>query len=245
MAISRRHFLGVGLGAAMSLLMPQRIISAQQTTRVIFKGREDLPQVCLTYDDLWDEAIALKIGELYAERDIPITFFPAGLAITANVDNPSEGYADLYKKLYDMGHEFGCHLYSHTDITEYDQRYLKWWEVEPWYDEMERALGFAYEPVAVRPPMGIVTNPLFNIAIEYDLSIVLWNGNMYDIGCGQDCEELLLSRFVNAMDNGTIYLYHGLQPSFDVIERQLDLLAEAEMENVTLSAMLAALQEEN
>lgn len=245
MSLTRRHFLGVCFsGALVATLRHHRLgtVDALQTTSVVFHGREDLPQICLTYDDLWDEAQSLAIGQAFADHDLSVTFFPSGNAITANIDNPTEGYDDLYPKLLDMGHEFGCHLYTHTDISDYDHRRLKWWEVEPWLDELARALGEPYEPVALRPPMGIVTDPLFDIAIEYDMRIVLWNADSRDVTCGEDCEDDLFNRFDEQLSNGAIYLYHTLAPSHAIIEKQLARLEEAEMQAVPLSEMLATLE---
>lgn len=254
MTISRRQFLlGMGLGASM-LLLPSLnrarattgADSAPRLSMTISRGRRDLPQICLTYDDLWDEDIALEMAQAFADHDMRVTFFPAGSAITANIDRPKPGYADLYKQIYDMGHEFGCHLYTHTDITEADVHRLKWWEMEPWLDEMERALGFPYEPCCIRPPMGIVTQALHLIAQEYELPIVLWSADTRDSFCTVDyCDELLLGYFVNQLNNGEIFLQHTIPASAAIIDGQVEALAEAEMENVLLSDMLAALLDED
>lgn len=247
MTINRRQFLKNGLYTLTALMIPDLLPQTQllAQTAVIFHGREDLPHVCLTYDDMWDEEMTLKIATAFAEKELSATFFPAGLSITANIDNPTDGHNDLYKKLLDMGHEFGCHLYTHTNITTYDQRYLKWWEIEPWLDELERALGKPYEPVAIRPPLGIVTDPLYNIAVEYNLPIVLWNSEADDTSCREDCDDILLSHFTESLKNGAIYLYHTLEQSFNIIETQFDILAEANIESVPLSIMLEALKKKS
>ncbi|PJF21543.1 MAG: hypothetical protein CUN56_10545 [Phototrophicales bacterium] len=240
--ISRRRFLQAGFA---SLMLPlHRFAPSQQIVRAITHGREDLPQICLTYDDLWDEEVALQIAEAYAEKDISITFFPPGSAITANINRPV--VEDLYKQIYDLGHEFGCHLYTHTDITEADERRLRWWEVNPWLEEMENALGFAYDPVAIRPPMGIVTNALYNICAEYELPLVLWSVDMRDTFCApNECEAVLMNRFTDTLENGQIYLLHTLPQSLTVIDSMLDAMAEAELAHVPLSAMLAELENES
>ena len=254
MAISRRQFLlGMGLGTSMLLLPSLRGVrastdatSSPRLSTTISRGRSDLPQVCLTYDDLWDEDIALEMAQAFADHDMRVTFFPIGSAITANIDRPKPGYADLYKQIYDMGHEFGCHLYTHTDITEADVYRLRWWEVQPWLDEMERALGFPYEPVAIRPPMGIVTQALHLIAQEYELPIVMWSADTRDSFCTVDyCEDLLLSYFVGELKNGAIFLQHTIPASAVIIDAQVEALEEAGMENVLLSDMLAALFDED
>ncbi len=254
MAISRRQFLLVmGLGTSMLLLPSLHGVRAStgatsgpRLSTTISRGRRDLPQICLTYDDLWDEDIALEMAQAFADHDMRVTFFPSGSAITANIDRPTPGHANLYKQIYDMGHEFGCHLYTHTDITEADVHRLKWWEVEPWLDEMERALGFPYEPCAIRPPMGIVTQALHTIALEYELPLVLWSADTRDSFCTVDyCEDLLLSYFKDQLNNGAIFLQHTTSASAAIIDVQVQALEEAGMENTLLSDMLAALFDED
>lgn len=111
---------------------------------------------------------------------------------------------------------------------------------------MERALGFPYEPCCIRPPMGIVTQALHLIAQEYELPIVLWSADTRDSFCTVDyCDELLLSYFIDQLNNGEIFLQHTIPASAAIIDGQVEALEEAEMENVLLSDMLAALFDED
>ena len=74
-------------------------------------------KVSLTYDDLWSEYYTLRIGREYYRRNIRLTLFPAGRAVLNNLERPNRGYENLYPRLRDMGHEFGCHLFTHRVIT--------------------------------------------------------------------------------------------------------------------------------
>jgi peptidoglycan/xylan/chitin deacetylase (PgdA/CDA1 family) len=249
MPLTRRKFLTTGVGAALALCLPgwaERALAApRQAITAIFHGRRDVPQVCLTYDDMWDEAVSLKIAEAFAEKDIKVTFFPAGLAIRANINTPTAGHENLYQRIYEMGHEFGCHTYSHIDITDLTARDLVDSQIQTWIEVMNDALGFEYQPVALRPPMGIVTNALFDAAYETDLPIVLWSADMRDSFCAPDqCEAELSWRFGVLLKNGEIFLQHTTEGSLAVINQQLELLDEMKLSTVLLSEMLAVLNGE-
>lgn len=250
MTVSRRQFL-VGLGAGgLSLLTPsmmQGIRSGAQLDKIIYiirKGREDLNQVSLTFDDCWYEDLTLTIAEKFAERGQKITFFPAGLAIRANIDRPTAGYENLYPRLYEMGHEFGCHTFTHPDITDLTARRLMWWEIQPWIDVLNEALGFEYTPVAFRPPFGIVTDALYEALVRFDMPLVLWSADVGDFSCTPEyCQDTMTTRFSEVIENGALLLQHTTAPSAEFVNTQLDMLDEAGLKNVLLSEMLTALDE--
>ena len=56
------------------------------------------------------------------------------MAMWANSERPGGGTGNQTLRLLDLGHAFGCHLFTHTDITEADERRLRWWDVEDGYD---------------------------------------------------------------------------------------------------------------
>lgn len=244
MAITRRDFLRLStaalLASAAASLRAQDVkpLAAQ----LIRRGRTDLPHVSLTYDDCWDEAATLALAEAAAERDLSLTFFPAGLAIRANLERPTEGHEDLYRRIFDLGHEFGCHLWSHADISEMDRRTLVGWEIFPWLEALEEALGEPYTPVGIRPPFGITTDALFQAAWRYEQPIILWGGDLKDSFCApQTCASEVLSRFEKLMKPGEIFLQHSNAAALEILDDQLSLLAEAGLTHVPLSQMLEEL----
>ncbi|MDX2075252.1 MAG: polysaccharide deacetylase family protein [bacterium] len=249
-SLSRRQFLaGFGAGS-LSLLTPHYLhalskgASLEKIIRVINRGRDDLAQVSLTFDDCWYEDHTLSIAEQFAERGQKVTFFPAGLAIRANIDRPSEGHENLYARILEMGHEFGCHTFTHPDITDLTARRLMWWEIQPWIDVLNEALGFEYMPVAFRPPFGIVTDALYEALVRFDMPLVLWSADVGDFSCTPDyCQDELTARFNAVVGNGALLLQHTTAPSAEFVNTQLDILDELALQNVLLSEMLTALNE--
>lgn len=154
------------------------------------------------------------------------------------------GYENLYPRLYEMGHEFGCHTFTHPDITDLTARRLMWWEIQPWIDVLNEALGFEYTPVAFRPPFGIVTDALYEALVRFDMPLVLWSADVGDFSCTPEyCQDTMTTRFSEVIENGALLLQHTTAPSAEFVNTQLDMLDEAGLKNVLLSEMLAALDE--
>lgn len=245
--LSRRQVLLGAIAGTSLLALPTlaqekacEIVSSQRST-IVQRGNKDRAEFCLTYDDCWDEALTYKIGEALSQRGLQATFFPAGIAIRANIDNPTEGYENLYSKLLDMGHEFGCHTFSHPDITDYSARALLYNEVLPWQDVLEEALGAPYETAGFRPPYGITTDALFTVSIQTGLPIVLWSADMQDHLCSKDpaiCQPILEKRFENTLKNGALYLHHCTEGALGVLAHQVAIAEEMSLRHVLLSELL-------
>lgn len=249
--LTRRELLrGAIAGALLSALPAQAqptpacpIVNARRSV-VVQRGNRERAEFCLTYDDCWDDALTYRIGEALAQRGLSATFFPAGVAIRANLDRPTKGYERLYPRLLEMGHEFACHTYSHPDITDMSARRLKNYEIASWQAVLEEALGAPYESVAFRPPLGIITDALYRVSVELQTPVVLWSTDMQDHLCGRDidaCLPALEARFERTLSNGALYLHHCTEGALAVLPAQVALAEAMNMRHVTLSEMLANL----
>jgi hypothetical protein len=151
--------------------------------------RTNTRKVCLTYDDLWSEYYTLRIGREYQRRNVPLTLFPAGRAVLNNLERPHPGYENLYPRLRDMGHEFGCHLFTHRAITGFGLQQLIDEEMEPALHVMRRALGPGFRPVGIRPPYGHVTDAVMQLSERYGLPLILWGLDSQDAICTKQNED--------------------------------------------------------
>lgn len=240
--LTRRQWLQMGIAAVVLGALPPLPVQGQRA-RLIRRGRTDRPQVALTFDDLWDEFYTLRIGRILADRGVRATFFPVGRAIRANIERPTFAHQHLYRRLLEMGHEFGNHTLTHPDITDLTAHRLIWWELRPWHAALEEALGQPYVAVAFRPPMGIVTRALSDAILQVgNPPIVLWSVDLRDTLCApQACAATILDTFARHLANGHIYLQHTVQATAQVLDQQLDMLAAAGLEPVPLSTLIAAL----
>lgn len=188
--ISRRHFLQRGAGAALaSILAGAAPASFANDARVIRQIRTNARKICLTYDDLWSEYYTLRIGREYQRRNVRLTLFPAGRAVLNNLERPNPGYENLYPRLRDMGHEFGCHLFTHRVIKDMSLQQLIDEEMEPTLHVMRRALGSRFRPVGIRPPYGHVTDAVKQLSANYGMPLILWGLDSQDAICTKQNED--------------------------------------------------------
>lgn len=194
--ISRRQFLRqisfLGAGAAFggSLLAgPGRSLAdeAEPIRTVAAAGRK----VSLTYDDLWSEYYTFRIASFYHERNIRITLFPSGRAITNNLERPKRNHKNLYPRMRDMGHDIGCHLYTHRNHRKFGLQQLIDEEMEPSLAAMRQALGADFMPIGIRPPYGIITDAVQELSELYEIPLILWGVDSQDSLCTvrTDCES--------------------------------------------------------
>ncbi len=182
--LSRRQLLRLGVGAALGAVfgLNQDAASANGA-RIIRHVSTNARKVCLTYDDLWSEYYTLRIAREYSRRHVGLTLFPAGIAVLNNLRRPNAGYENLYPRMRDMGHEFGCHLFTHREINNFGLQQLIDEEMEPTLDVMRRALGPGFRPVGIRPPYGKVTDALKELSIRYGIPLILWGLDSQDAIC--------------------------------------------------------------
>jgi len=189
--ISRRQFLSHGAGFALaSVLSLSGIGASANSARIIRHVYTNARKVSLTYDDLWSEYYTLRIGREYYRRNIRLTLFPAGRAVLNNLERPNPGYENLYPRLRDMGHEFGCHLFTHRVIRDFSLQQLTEEEMEPTLHTMRRALGPGFRPVGIRPPYGHVTEAVKELSASYGIPLILWGLDSQDAVCTKKYEDV-------------------------------------------------------
>ncbi len=258
-ALSRRELLRLGAGAALGAGFGAGPVAraydawpagpAPAVARgVPIRSRDTgLRQISLTFDDMWYEYHALRIGRAYAKRDISVTFFPTGIALLNNLERPNEGFENLYPRLRDMGHEFGTHLFTHGDFRNLTLPELIDREMNPALNTLRRALGSSFVPVAIRPPYGIVTQAMKDLSLQYDIPLVLWNLDTGDTICAANkiksalvcCSEMLVT-LRKYLVPGSIVLKHTIQSSYLAIDPTIELLKRRGLQPVSLSTMLNA-----
>ena len=131
----------------------------------------------------------MRICREFQRHNIGVTLFPVGYAILNNLERPIASYENLYPRLRDMGHEFGCHLHTHRDITGFSVQQLIDEELEPALHAMRRALGPGFRPVGIRPPYGIVNDALREVSERYGIPLVLWGLDSQDAICAKACAD--------------------------------------------------------
>ena len=238
--------MGVALGGGLPLRAHSGAAYASPSAgraEIIRHVYTNARKVCLTYDDLWSEFYSERICRAYFKHEIRLTLFPVGRAVQNNLERPYAGYEDLYPRLREMGHEFGCHLFTHRVITDFNLQQLIDEEMEPALLVMRRALGPDFQPLGIRPPYGIVTDALQELSERYRIPLVLWGLDSQDAICSKEngaenCEEAILANYKSFLRPGSIILHHAIKTSYLAIQPTLDLLNYWNMQPIPLTELL-------
>lgn len=183
---------GALLGGGISALAHsggKDVSSTASQARVIRHIYTNERKVCLSFDDMWSEYYGWEICREYHRLGIPLTLFPVGRAVRNNLVRPLDGYENMYARMREMGHEFGCHLYTHRDIRDFSLQQLIDEEMEPSLNVMRQALGKNFKPIGIRPPYGVVTDALKELSVKYRMPLVLWGLDSQDSICTWQCKE--------------------------------------------------------
>ena len=153
-------------------------------------------RVSLTFDDGPHPEFTPQLLDTLAELDVRATFFVVGRAAAA--------YRDLVRRIAAEGHEVGHHSYTHSPPAQTSSiRRL---------DEARRTIELLSEvtgkvPHLYRPPLGKVRAAELIGLWAMRQSVVLWNSDPRDYGCGGPDE--IASFFAdNPLRGGEIVLLH-------------------------------------
>ena len=106
-------------------------------------------QVAITFDDGPDPAYTEKILDILKQEHAPATFFLIGLQ--------TQKFPGLARRIYDEGHAIGNHTFTHPDISDVSQWYMK--RVELQLTEKLFGSKMGVKPLYFRPPYSIDQEP--------------------------------------------------------------------------------------
>lgn len=116
-----------------------------QITQYGWKEKE----VAITFDDGPDPAYTSKILDILKKENAHATFFLIGLQ--------TQKFPGLARRIYDEGHAIGNHTFTHPDISDVSQWYMK--RVELQLTEKLFASTMGVKPLYFRPPYSIDQEP--------------------------------------------------------------------------------------
>ncbi|HEU4414951.1 MAG TPA: glycosyltransferase [Candidatus Angelobacter sp.] len=106
-------------------------------------------QVAITFDDGPDPLYTPKILDILKRENASATFFLIGLQ--------TQKFPALARRIYDEGHAIGNHTFTHPDISDVSQWYMK--RVELQLTEKLFASTMGVKPQYFRPPYSIDQEP--------------------------------------------------------------------------------------
>ncbi|MCI6244503.1 MAG: polysaccharide deacetylase family protein [Eubacterium sp.] len=174
---------------------------------------EDKKEICLTFDEGYENGYTAQILDTLKEKNVKAIFFCTYDYIK---DNP-----ELVRRMIDEGHIVGNHSYSHYNMTEIDLETASE-EITLLHDytcEM-----FQYEMTLYRFPEGAFSEQTVALAGELGYKSVFWSFAYADweVDNPPD-EEEAYNKIVSSTHNGEIMLLHAVSSTnANILPRVID-----------------------
>lgn len=143
--------------------------SRENPDLVYTNGASNINAVSLTFDDGPDSNITPKILDVLKENEVHGNFFCIGTS--------AQNHSSIVKREFEEGNLVLNHSYSHADFTNKSTDFIQ--------NELTKADNILYniigkKPLLFRPPYGIVSNNVINIAKNNDEKIIIWSTDTLD-----------------------------------------------------------------
>lgn len=159
---------------------------------------EDGKYVALTFDDGPSGRYTRQLLDGLYDRGAKATFFLCGYRM--------KDYPDITQRILDEGHEIGCHGYSHKPMQSMSRR-----EIAAEIMDMTALLPEGCTVRYLRPPCGLYSDGIRQVAEARQLAILSWNVDPKDWE-NHDAAAIERSVLKNIKD-GDIVLLHDMSTS--------------------------------
>lgn len=167
----------------------------------------DTKYVALTFDDGPSGKYTRSLLDGLAYRGVHATFLLCGYRM--------EQYPDITQRIFDEGHEIGYHGFSHKTMQDMSRRTIGQELIDS-----EKLLPEDCDPVFFRPPGGIVTDGVRQVAEVRQLAILSWSVDPKDWATTSvgNIETAVLKK----IQDGDIVLLHDM--SISSVQAALDIV---------------------
>ena len=167
----------------------------------------DTKYVALTFDDGPSGKYTRSLLDGLALRGVKATFLLCGYRM--------EQYPDITQRIFDEGHEIGYHGFSHKTMQDMSRK-----TIGQELMDSEKLLPEDCDPVFFRPPGGIVTDGVRQVAEARQLAILSWSVDPKDWATTSvgSVETAVLKK----IRDGDIILLHDM--SVSSVQAALDIV---------------------
>ena len=187
------------------------------------RAAHDSKYVALTFDDGPSGKYTRTLLDGLYDRGAKATFLLCGYRV--------KDYPDIAQRILEEGHEIGCHGYSHDSMKTMSRR-----QIAQEILDTEALLPEGCRPVFLRPPGGLSSDAVKQVAQARRLAILHWSVDPHDweIHNEQAIEKAVLEK----VQDGDIILLHDMttesvKAALDIV----DALMKQDYEFVTVSEL--------
>ncbi len=152
-------------------LPSNQLSRAHLSSDSILKGYEaSNSEIYLTFDDGPDPSLTPQVLDLLARYEAKASFFVIGIRAREN--------QALINRMLGEGHSVFSHSLDHNYQNYFKPRkVLKKW-IQDSLEDLSQLTG--EESLVFRPPAGVLTPPLVQVAQELEIKLLLWNLRFFD-----------------------------------------------------------------
>ena len=171
------------------------------------RAAEGKKYVALTFDDGPSGKYTQTLLDGLALRGAKATFLLCGYRMAQ--------YPEITQRIFDEGHEIGCHGYSHSTMQNMSRR-----KIGQELIDSQALLPEDCDPVFFRPPGGCVTDGVRQVAQCRNLAILSWSVDPRDWATSSvgSIEQAVLKN----VQDGDIILLHDMSTSS--VQAALDIV---------------------
>lgn len=187
------------------------------------QASENVPYVALTFDDGPSGRYTRRLLDGLYDRGVHATFLLCGYRL--------KDYPELAQRMVDEGHEIGLHGYSHKAMKDMSRR-----DIAAELTDTQALLPPDCQPVFVRPPGGLASDSVRQVAQVRRLALLHWSVDPKDWDCRDPGP--VKERVLNNIQDGDIVLLHDLSASSVTAALEIvDTLLERGYQIVTVSQL--------
>ena len=179
--------------------------------------------VALTFDDGPSGRYTRQLLEGLRERSVQATFLLCGYRMAQ--------YPQLTEQIWQEGHEIGFHGYSHATMKDMSRR-----DIAREIEASQALLPQGYAPLFLRPPGGLTSDAVRQVAQARRLAILSWSVDPRD--WASSSVGAIEAAVLKKVQDGDIILLHDM--SYSSVQAALDIvdvLREQDYEFVTVSEL--------
>lgn len=200
--------------------------SATQKYLPIYNVQTEENKIAFTMNCAWNADDIDSILETLKNNNVHITFFMVGDWV--------DKYPEAVKKIYEAGHEIGCHSNTHPHVNNLSsEKNLE--EIQLSINKIEKITGI--RTTLYRAPYGEYNDTVIKTAQENGYYTIQWNLDTLDYE-GLTGEEMW-NRIKNKLDKGSIILSHnGTKHTADSLDMLIKNIKASGFQVTTVSDLI-------
>jgi glycerol-3-phosphate O-acyltransferase/dihydroxyacetone phosphate acyltransferase len=164
--------------------------------RVLWRVETEEYKIALTFDDGPHPESTIRVLEILNRHNVPATFFLVGRHLVA--------HPEIAQAILREGHEIGNHTFTHPPMFLLTEKQVRK-EIQD-TDELLRGLDASFTPKYLRPPSGMFTTRVLDIAEEFGYRVVI--GDVYPRDTYKPGAARIVQRVLERTTRGSIIILH-------------------------------------